>query len=125
MRALVLCTFIALATPALAVGTQSIETTPRLSPAAKNAAVRPFVIAATRCMVKAVMSDPTFGTAEVNDLIVKKIHDCVLPMRAMIDAYDRYFGAGSGEAFFMGPYLDVLPAAIGSDQRPSTPEEGF
>jgi hypothetical protein len=30
----------------------------------------------------------------------------------MVDAYDRYFGDGSGEAFFMGPYLKVLPGAI-------------
>jgi hypothetical protein len=30
----------------------------------------------------------------------------------MIDAYDRYFGEGEGQAFFMGPYLDVLPTAV-------------
>ena len=30
----------------------------------------------------------------------------------MIDAYDRYYGEGTGEAFFMGPYLDVLPKAV-------------
>ena len=30
----------------------------------------------------------------------------------MIEAYDRYFGDGEGEAFFMGPYLDVLPIAV-------------
>jgi hypothetical protein len=30
----------------------------------------------------------------------------------MIDAYDRYFGEGSGEAFFMGPYLDILPRVV-------------
>jgi hypothetical protein len=30
----------------------------------------------------------------------------------MIDAYDEYFGDGKGEAFFMGPYLDVLPRAV-------------
>jgi hypothetical protein len=30
----------------------------------------------------------------------------------MIDAYDRYYGEGSGQAFFMGPYLDVLPKAV-------------
>ena len=30
----------------------------------------------------------------------------------MIDAYDRYFGEGTGEAFFMGPYLDVLPKIV-------------
>jgi hypothetical protein len=33
-------------------------------------------------------------------------------MRAMIDEYDRYFGDGMGEAFFMGPYLDVLPRVV-------------
>jgi hypothetical protein len=33
-------------------------------------------------------------------------------MRAMIDSYDQYFGTGSGEAFFSGPYLDVLPTAV-------------
>jgi hypothetical protein len=37
---------------------------------------------------------------------------CAQQMRAMIDAYDRYFGEGSGEAFFMGPYLDLLPKAV-------------
>jgi hypothetical protein len=31
----------------------------------------------------------------------------------MIDAYDRYFGDGTGEAYFMGPYLDELPVAVG------------
>jgi hypothetical protein len=30
----------------------------------------------------------------------------------MIDAYDRYYGDGAGEAFFSGPYLDVLPQAV-------------
>ncbi len=34
-------------------------------------------------------------------------------MRAMIDAYDSHFGAGTGEPFFSGPYLDVLPTAVG------------
>ena len=37
---------------------------------------------------------------------------CVAPVRAMIDAYDQYYGEGSGQAFFMGPYLDVLPQAV-------------
>jgi hypothetical protein len=30
----------------------------------------------------------------------------------MIDAYDRLYGDGAGETFFMGPYLDALPAAV-------------
>jgi hypothetical protein len=49
---------------------------------------------------------------ELGDLIVDSIPTCVMPVRAMIDGYDRYFGAGAGEAFFMGPYLDVLPNAV-------------
>jgi hypothetical protein len=61
------------------------------------------------------MSDPRF-TAEpragVGDLIVESIRSCRTPVRAMIDAYDRYYGDGAGEAFFMGPYLDVLPKAV-------------
>jgi hypothetical protein len=43
---------------------------------------------------------------------VASIPACVRPVRAMIDGYDRYFGEGTGEAFFMGPYLDVLPAMV-------------
>jgi hypothetical protein len=37
---------------------------------------------------------------------------CLVNVRAMIDTYDRLFGEGSGEAFFMGPYLDLLPKMI-------------
>jgi hypothetical protein len=38
----------------------------------------------------------------------------------MIDAYDHYYGEGSGEAFFMGPYLDVLPKAVQAGTNKST-----
>jgi len=37
---------------------------------------------------------------------------CLEPVHAMIDNYDRYFGDGAGETFFMGPYLDLLPTVI-------------
>ena len=40
-------------------------------------------------------------------------------VRAMIDAHDRMFGAGSGEAFLLGPYLDVLPSAVVYKNVPS------
>jgi hypothetical protein len=49
---------------------------------------------------------------EINDLIVDSMGACMRPVRAMIDAHDRMYGAGSGEAFLLGPYLDVLPAAV-------------
>jgi hypothetical protein len=50
--------------------------------------------------------------ADLGDLIVASMPTCTPQVRAMIDAYDDYFGAGEGEAFFMGPYLDVLPTAV-------------
>ena len=102
----------------------NVATSPLNGPAAgeanltlqqKAAATEPLVRSATDCIVRAVMSDPRFGAephAAVGDLIVESIRSCRTPVRAMIDAYDRYYGEGSGEAFFMGPYLDVLPKAV-------------
>ena len=87
----------------------------KLSPAQKNAATQPYLRSATDCIVHAVIGDPRYATAapaRVGDLIVASMPSCVAPVRAMIDAYDRYYGEGSGEAFFMGPYLDVLPRAV-------------
>ncbi len=39
----------------------------------------------------------------------------------MIDAHDHMYGYGSGEAFLLGPYLDVLPAAVVKQVRVKTP----
>jgi hypothetical protein len=81
----------------------------------KNAAVQQFVRTATECVAQAVVADPRFAdpkTANLGDLIVDSMPTCAASMRAMIDAYDRYFGDGSGQSFFNGPYLDVLPTAI-------------
>jgi len=87
-----------------------------LSAQQKNAAMQPFLRAATECVAKTVAADPRFGerkpAGDFGDLIVDSMPSCAEPVRAMIDAYDRYFGEGSGEAFFMGPYLDVLPTAV-------------
>jgi len=90
-----------------------------LSAQQKSAATQPLVRSATDCIVHAVVADPRYGAkpaaelgSELGDLIVASMPSCVAPVRAMIDAYDRYFGEGSGEAFFMGPYLDVLPKVV-------------
>jgi len=98
----------------------------------KNTAVQQFVRTATECVAQAVAADPRFGDpkmANLGDLIVDSMPTCASSMRAMIDAYDRYFGEGSGEAFFEGRYLDVLPTAIdkwvkklSEKQRPVTVE---
>jgi hypothetical protein len=89
----------------------------RLSLQQKNAALQPLLQSATECIARAVSADPRFRkqapTSNLGDLIVDSMPRCVGPVRAMIDAYDRYFGDGTGEAFFMGPYLDVLPTAVG------------
>jgi hypothetical protein len=87
-----------------------------LSARQKNAAVQPLVRSATECIARTVFADPRFRKHEtienLGDLIVASMPSCVIPVRAMIDAYDRYFGDGTGEAFFMGPYLDVLPNIV-------------
>jgi len=86
-----------------------------LSMQEKLAATELLVRSATQCIVHAVTTSPHYrgrSTAQIGDLIVDSMPACLAPVRAMIDAYDRYYGDGAGEAFFMGPYLDVLPKAI-------------
>ncbi|MEJ0076934.1 MAG: hypothetical protein WDO17_16115 [Alphaproteobacteria bacterium] len=72
--------------------------------------------AATDCIVRSVAADSRFRkedpAANLGDLIVDAMPQCLSPVRAMIDAHDRYFGEGSGETFFMGAYLDTLPDAV-------------
>jgi hypothetical protein len=86
-----------------------------LSTQEKLAVTEPLVRSATQCIVHAVAADPRYRVktdAKLGDLIVDSMPSCLTPVRAMIDAYDRYYGEGTGEAFFMGPYLDVLPQAV-------------
>jgi hypothetical protein len=82
----------------------------------KNAVIQPLMRSATDCIVHAVSANPTFQSGmppgQINDLIVSSMETCVDKMRAMIEAHDRLFGEGSGEAFFMGPYLEILPKAV-------------
>jgi hypothetical protein len=81
----------------------------------KAAATEPLVRSATQCIVRAVAESPNFRgrvDGNIGDLIVDSMPTCLTPVRAMIDAYDRYYGDGAGEAFFMGPYLRVLPKAV-------------
>jgi hypothetical protein len=88
----------------------------QLSVRQKEVALLPLVRRATACIVRRVTADPRYTNdirpVEINDLIVDSITACARPVRAMIDAHDRMYGSGSGEAFLLGPYLDVLPAAV-------------
>ena len=82
----------------------------------KDAAVRPLVKSATECIVRTVTADPRFpvlkGGVDFNDLIMESVPACADDLRSMIATYDRLYGAGAGETFFMGPYLENLPAAV-------------
>ncbi len=82
----------------------------------KDAALLPLVRKATACIMRQVAADRR-STADVapdkiNDLIVDSVAACRSSVRAMIRVHDRLYGKGSGEAFLLGPYLDVLPAAV-------------
>jgi hypothetical protein len=84
-----------------------------LTPQQRNAAVQPFITRATECVARSVASDPRSSDAsKLGDLIVDSMPGCADVLRTMIDTYDQYFGNGTGEAFFSGPYLDVLPTAV-------------
>jgi hypothetical protein len=88
----------------------------RMSVHQKDATLLPLVRRATDCVVRKVTADPRYTPdmrpGDFNDLIVDSISACARPVRAMIDAHDRMYGNGSGEAFLLGPYLDVLPSAV-------------
>jgi len=109
--------------PALAAASLLIMTAaPDLDPAAtmhlstreRSAAVQSSITRATECVERTVADDPrSADAAELGDLIVASMSPCRNLMRSMIDTYDANFGTGTGEAFFSGPYLDVLPSAVG------------
>lgn len=97
--------------PATDTGAAAASSTQQMS-----AAMRPFVRSATECVARKIVADPRASeqkdAGDFRDLIVEAVPSCADKMRAMIDAYDRYFGDGSGEIFFNGPYLEVLPTAV-------------
>jgi hypothetical protein len=107
------------------VWTASLDTAPppadpatwlQMSVYQRDAALLPLVQRATECILRQAARDPRYtrdmGSSDINDVIVDSITACQRPVRAMLDAHDRMYGYGSGEAFLLGPYLDVLPAAM-------------
>lgn len=87
-----------------------------LSVRQKEAVLLPLVLRATDCIVRKVSADKRYGAdirpSDINDVIIDSISACARPVRAMVDAHNQMYGDGSGEAFLLGPYLDVLPAAV-------------
>jgi hypothetical protein len=105
--------FAATLTVGVAMGPSINAPVERLSLHQRNVATQAYVLPATECIAANVMSDVRFKkdepTANLGDLIVAAVPKCGDAVRALIAAYDRYFGVGVGEEYFMGPYLDVLP----------------
>jgi hypothetical protein len=101
---------------AVATGPLVEPSVTRLSIQQRDAATRVFMRSATECIVRTVAADNRFRKDDpaenLGDLIVDAVPNCLSPVRAMIDAHDRHFGAGSGEEFFTGVYLDALPSAV-------------
>jgi hypothetical protein len=95
----------------------------QMSTREKSAAIQPLVQRTTDCIAGRVAADPRYrdDSGNLGDLIVDSVPMCMEAVRAMIDAHDRYFGDGTGEAFFMGPYLDVLPTAISRQVKTAGP----
>jgi hypothetical protein len=89
------------------------DTAQQLSGQQKRVALQTLVHRATECLARTVAAEVRISSnADLSDLIVASVPACLDSVRALIHGYDRYYGDGAGEAFFMGPYLDVLPAAI-------------
>lgn len=82
----------------------------------RDAALLPLVNRATNCILRKIEADPrssdSLRSDEINDLIVDAMVACDRPLQAVIDTHDRMYGRGSGEAFLLGPFLDVLPSAV-------------
>ncbi len=99
----------------MAAATPDLDPAPstHLTAHERHAAVQPAISRATECVARTVAANPRAAdAAELGDLIVDSMRPCGYLVRSMIDTYDAYFGDGTGEAFFSGPYLDVLPTAV-------------
>jgi len=117
---MILSTFaIATLTIGVATGAAVEPAVGHLSLHQKQAATHVYMRRATDCIVGSVASDTRFRkenpASNLGNLIVDSMPKCLAPVRAMIDAYDRNFGDGAGEEFFMGAYLDQLPEAVLSE----------
>jgi len=87
----------------------------------KEAALLPLVERTTSCITSKVASDPRYRPDlrrdEINNLIVDSLAACRDAVDDLIEAHDRMYGDGSGEAFLLGPYFDGLPAAVSQQAK--------
>jgi hypothetical protein len=88
----------------------------QLSAVERQAGLLPVIARATGCILRRIADDPRYKADlrpdEINELIADSLRGCARPLRALVETHDRMYGPGSGEAFLLGPYLDVLPTAV-------------
>ena len=106
------------------VGSPPVKSAGTMTAQQKTTIMQPLVRSATECVTRTVVADPriqaSIKAADIRDLIVDSMPSCADAMRAMIDAHDQLYGQGSGEQFFSGPYLDVLPTTVFNSVKNST-----
>ena len=82
----------------------------------RQARLLPAIARATDCILRRIGDDPRYRAdlrpGEINELIADSLRGCARPLRTLVETHDRMYGPGSGEAFLIGPFLDVLPSAV-------------
>jgi hypothetical protein len=91
----------------------------------RQAQLLPAIARATDCILRRIGDDPRYQAdlrpGEIDDLIADSLRGCARPLRTLIEMHDRMYGPGSGEAFLLGPFLDVLPSAVVRQVKVRTP----
>jgi hypothetical protein len=82
----------------------------RQSKAEKAAVVQRVINHATDCVVREIRAAPS--AADLGEQIVAVMPSCADTMRSLIEAFDANYGEGTGETFFSGSFLDILPQVV-------------
>jgi hypothetical protein len=83
----------------------------KLSNAEKAAIVQRVVNHATDCVVREIQASAK-PLGDLGEQIVAAMPSCAATMQTMIESFDANYGEGTGETFFSGSFLDVLPQAV-------------
>jgi hypothetical protein len=83
----------------------------------------PYVRAATNCIAREIMSEPSldqaYSTGDLGAALDGPIKRCWPTVLAMIRQGDMIYGPGVGRQFFEGPYFSDLPRAVMSVIKPA------
>ena len=87
----------------------------------KEAALLPLIERTTHCLASNVVADPRYRPDLRRDQVIELIADsfdaCGDAVNALVEAHDRMYGDGSGEAFLFGPYFGGLPGAVSKQAK--------